>query len=96
MDPQLHCASNLSVLRAKNFSLTSNLNLSSFSLELLPLILSLSAHAKRHSPFFLLAPFKYQKATMRLCFDEYKVHAMSNIMREFSALLKAEVFISIH
>lgn len=30
---------------------------------------------------------------MRLCFDQHKASSMSNIMKEFSALLKAEVFI---
>lgn len=43
-----------------NFALTSNLNLLYFILERFPLVLSLSAQVKSHSPSFSISPFKYQ------------------------------------
>jgi len=60
----------LTTLSLENFPLTSYLNLFSFSLKPFPLVLSLSDHVKSWSLFFLKAPFKYWKATVRspLCF----------------------------
>jgi len=52
-------------LSVKNFFLVSNLNLPSFSLKPLPLVLSLHALVKSPSPAFLQAPFKYWKAAIR-------------------------------
>ena len=55
----------VTTLRAKNFLLISNLNLSCLSLRLLPLVLLLSTLINGHSPSCLYAPFKYWKAIMR-------------------------------
>jgi len=46
------------------FVLLSNINLSSFSLKPLPLILLLHTHVKSPSPAFLQASFRYWKATI--------------------------------
>jgi len=46
----------LTTLMVKNFFLTSNINLPSFSLKLSPLVLSLYALVKSPSPAFLQAP----------------------------------------
>jgi len=46
----------LTTLIGKNFFLTSNLNVPSFSLEPFPLVLSLHTLVKSPSPSFLLAP----------------------------------------
>lgn len=51
-------------LWVKNFFLTSSLNLPSFSLKLLPLVPSLSAHVKSCSPN-LEGPFRYWKVAIR-------------------------------
>ena len=52
----------LTTLRVKTFFLMSNLNLPSFSLNSLPLVLSLYALVKSPSPAFLCATFRYWKA----------------------------------
>ena len=49
----------------KNFFLISGLNLPSFSLKPLPLVLSLHALVKSSSPAFLQAPSRYRKAAVR-------------------------------
>ena len=55
----------LTTLTIKNFFLTSNLNLSSFSLKPLCLVLLIHALVKSPSPAFLQAPFRYWKAALR-------------------------------
>ena len=52
-------------LKVKNLFLISNLNLPSFSLKTLPLVLSLHALVKSPSPSFLEAPLMYWKAAIR-------------------------------
>ena len=55
----------LTILIAKNFFLVPNLNLPSFSLKPLPLVLSLHALVKSPSPALLQAHFRYWKAAVR-------------------------------
>ena len=52
----------LTTLMVKNFFLIFDLNLPSFSLKPLPLVLSLRALVKSPSPAFLYVPFRYWKA----------------------------------
>jgi len=63
----------------KNFSLISNLNLPSSSLEPLPLVLSLHALVKSPSPAFLQALFRYGKAAMNLCWHAF--HSESPLLK---------------
>ena len=55
----------LTSLIVKNFFLISSLNLPSFTLKTLPLVLSLQALVKSPSPAFLQAPLRYWKAALR-------------------------------
>jgi len=56
----------LSSLMVKNFFLTFNLNLSSFSLKLLPLVLSLHVLVKSHPPIQAMFPLLYWQMNHRV------------------------------
>lgn len=61
---QLLYSSAFIILRVKDFFLIPNLNLPSFGLKLLHLVLPLQVLVKNLSPSFLKPPFKYWKAAM--------------------------------
>lgn len=95
VEAELHCASNITVPRAKHFSPTSNLNLCSFSLELIPYLivtphLIIICPCKKTLSLFFVSPSLKPQWVCALMNTKLCV---SNIMREFSAFLKAEVFI---